>query len=497
MKRVLVYIMAAVVITGCQSKQNESKTTGLDAQVAALEPLSYTIFADKTELFVEFRPFIKGHESAFAAHLNDLIQFKPVAEGTLQVILKNGQTQYENIVDAPSVPGIFRPVITPTETGYYTLTFLFKSQQYNETIVVDSVRVYADISEASSNSSHSAGSDEIVYLKEQAWKTEFATQEVVAKPFWSVISTSAKVKAQPQAEVVLNAQSAGQVNLFTVIGASVSKGDLLATISGAGIENSLTSKLNEYRISYEKSKADLDRTSPLARTQAISQKEFLEIESRYLQDSIRYFQIAGNISKNSLKITAPFNGIVTDVIIQNGEFTETGTPVIQITNKDELLIEAFINQSDYQLVEGIFGANFRNTSNNKVLTLAELNGKVKSANAFVNENISRIPVIFSVQNNGLIMPGMFLEAFIMTNKKDNALVLPLSAIIEEQDRYFVFVEVAGESFIKREVTLKGNDGVSVEITNGLKVGERVVTKGTQPIKLSSMAAGLPLHGHTH
>jgi multidrug efflux pump subunit AcrA (membrane-fusion protein) len=184
-------------------------------------------------------------------------------------------------------------------------------------------------------------------------------------------------------------------------------------------------------------------------------------------------------------------------MLQNGEFTETGTPVIQITNKDELLIEAFINQSDYQLVEGIFGANFRNSSNNKVLTLAELNGKVKSANAFVNENISRIPVIFSVQNNGLIMPGMFLEAFIMTNKKDNALVLPLSAIIEEQGRYFVFVEVAGESFIKREVTLKGNDGVSVEIAEGLKVGERVVTKGTQPIKLSSMAAGLPLHGHTH
>jgi len=497
MKRILIYIMATVVITGCQSKQDGSKTTGIDAQIAALEPLSCTLFTDKVELFVEFRPFIIGHESAFAAHLNDIVQFKPIAEGSLQVIMKNGQTQFENKVEAPSVPGIFRPVITPTETGYYTLTFMFKSQQYDETIVVDSVRVYADLAEVSANSAHSAGSDEIVYLKEQAWKTEFATQEVVTKPFWSVISTSAKVKAQPQAEVVLNTQSAGQVNLFTVIGASVSKGDLLATISGSGIENSLTSKLNEYRISYEKSKADLNRTSPLATTQAISQKEFLEIKSRYLQDSLKYFQFAGNISGNSVKITAPFNGIVSNVIVQNGEFTETGTPVIQITNKDELLIEAFINQSDYQSVEGIFDANFKNIADNKPFTLAELKGKVKSANAFVNENISRIPVNFSVQNNGLIMPGMFLEAFIMTNKKENALVLPLSAIIEEQGRYFVFIEVSGESFIKREVTLKGNDGISVEIATGLLVGERVVTKGTQPIKLSSMAAGLPLHGHTH
>ena len=204
-----------------------------------------------------------------------------------------------------------------------------------------------------------------------------------------------------------------------------------------------------------------------------------------------------NISGNSMKITAPFNGFISDVTVQNGEFIETGNPVIQITKKNELLIEAFINQSDYQSVEGIFDANFKSIADNKTFTLADLKGKVNSVNAFVNENISRIPVNFSVQNNGLIIPGMFLEAFILTNKKENALVLPLSAIIEEQGRYFVFVEIAGESFLKREVTLKGNDGISVEIAEGLQIGERVVTKGTQPIKLSSMAAGLPLHGHTH
>ena len=497
MKRLLIYIMAALVISGCRNNQNGSTTTDLDAQIAALEPLSYTVFADKTELFVEFRPFIKGHESAFAAHLNDLDKFKPVAEGTLQVILKNEQFQYDNTVNAPSVPGIFRPVITPAETGIYTLTFLFRSPQFNETIVIDSIKVYADIDEALADNVHEAGGDEIVYLKEQAWKTEFATQEVTAQPFWSVISTSAKVKSQPQAEVVLNAQSSGQFNLLTVLGASVRKDEIVATISGAGLENSITTKLNEYRISYEKSRADYERTAPLSETQAISQKDFLEVKSHYLQDSLRYFQFSGKVSKNSLKITAPFDGIVSDVLIQNGEFTETGIPLIQITNKNELLIEAFINQADYQSVQGIFDANFKNIADNKTITLADLKGEVKTANAFVNENISRIPVNFSVQNNGLIMPGMFLEAYIMTNKKDNAIVLPLSAIIEEQGRYFVFVEVAGESFIKREVILNGNDGISVEIAKGLQIGERVVTKGTQPIKLSSMAGGLPLHGHTH
>jgi len=85
----------------------------------------------------------------------------------------------------------------------------------------------------------------------------------------------------------------------------------------------------------------------------------------------------------------------------------------------------------------------------------------------------------------------------MTNPTEKAIVVPYSALLEEQGKYFVYVEKAGESFLKREVVLKGNDGLYAEISSGLKPGERVVTKGIQPIKLSSMAGGLPLHGHTH
>jgi multidrug efflux pump subunit AcrA (membrane-fusion protein) len=161
------------------------------------------------------------------------------------------------------------------------------------------------------------------------------------------------------------------------------------------------------------------------------------------------------------------------------------------------LIEAFVNQSDHKNVSGIFDANFKDPSGTKTFTLSSLNGKVRSASAFVNDNSLRIPVNFTVRNNGDLMPGMFLEAYLMTNPKEKAIVVPYSALLEEQGKYFVYVEIAGESFMKRQVTIAGNDGINAEISSGLQPGERVVTKGVQPIKLSSMAGGLPLHGHTH
>jgi len=488
----LLFMMASLM--SCQQKQKEFNPAGSD--YSALEPLSITVFTEKVELFAEFRPFITGQETAFAAHLNDLAEFKPFSAGSLQVRLQNAGNQYENKVDGPSVPGIYRPVITPTVPGIYTLTFIYTNDSLSETITVDSIMVYGNISEIPPAGTDNNG-DIIVYLKEQAWKTIFATEEVTEKAFHSVILTSARVKSQPAAEMVISSQASGQINLFKVLGETVRRGDVVGTVSGGSLENNLNVRLNEISIAYEKSKADYERTMPLATSQTISQKDFLEILTKYRQDSVRYFQMTGKITDNTMKITAPVDGIVSSIMVSNGGYVETGLPVVRITNRNDLLIEAYVNQSDHTFVSGIFDANFRDPSGEKTFALSSLNGKVKSKSAFVSDNSLRIPVSFTVSNNGDLMPGMFLEAYLMTNPKEKAIVVPYSALLEEQGKYFVYVEIAGESFVKRQVTIAGNDGNNAEISSGLEPGERVVTKGVQAIKLSSMAGGLPLHGHTH
>jgi cobalt-zinc-cadmium efflux system membrane fusion protein len=459
--------------------------------------LSYTLFSDGYELFVEFPTLVVGNTSAFAAHFTKLNNYKPVPEGRLTVTMVKGGKGIKHTVEAPTSPGIFRPALQPKEPGIYQLEFLLEKDNRILKFDVGEINAFAD-SESSVISTNEAGSnDEITFLKEQAWKTEFETKEIIEQQFYTVIHTSAKVKSQPQAEIALVAQSAGKVILNVVLGESVIKGELLAVITGSGLENNISVKLDEYRFAFEKSKADYIRTKPLVDKQAVSQKDFLEIHSRYMQDSLRYFQIAKNITKNGLKILAPFSGYVSEIDVANGEYIENGAKVVTVSNNNQLLVEAYVNQSDYQLVKSIFDAHFKLPSGNHIVLLSDINGKVKAANTFVNNASTRIPVTFTALNNGKLFPGMFLEAYLLAEKKENALIVPLSSIIEEQGQYFVFVQTGGESFSKRQIVLSNNDGVHAEISSGLKQGERIVTLGAYQIKLAAMAGDLPLHGHTH
>ncbi len=77
------------------------------------------------------------------------------------------------------------------------------------------------------------------------------------------------------------------------------------------------------------------------------------------------------------------------------------------------------------------------------------------------------------------------------------MVIPYSALIEEQGNYFAYVQTSGESFQKRELKLGANDGMYVQVLSGIKESERVVTKGAYQIKLATMSGKMPAHGHGH
>ena len=501
-KLIYILFLVGIILHACTNNQNTHGHShdvigATDAHDHGEESttLSYTIFSNGYELFVEFPPLVVGNVSAFAAHFTRLSDYKPLSAGQLTAVIVKDGKGIRHRVDVPTSPGIFRPALQPKEAGAYNLFFILETEKGESKFNLGNIEVYTDLESVPIESD---GAEEgITFLKEQAWKTDFATQEIMESPFYSVITTSAKVKSQPQDEIVLNAQSSGKVVLNSILGESVNRGQLLAIVTGSGLENNITVKLNEYRIAYDKSKSDYLRTKPLVDKQAVSAKDFLEIHSRYKQDSIRYYQVANNISGNGLKISAPFGGIVTEVYVHNGDFVENGQEIVTVTQNNSMLIEAYVNQKDYQQVAGIFDAHFRLPSGEQIVKLSDINGQVNSKNAFVNESATRIPVSFTAAGNDWLMPGMLLEAFLLTGKHESTLVVPLSGVIEEQGQYYVFVQLGGESFEKRQIILGDNDGVSAEVSSGLNAGDRIVTKGAYQVKLAAMAGDLPLHGHTH
>jgi multidrug efflux pump subunit AcrA (membrane-fusion protein) len=76
-------------------------------------------------------------------------------------------------------------------------------------------------------------------------------------------------------------------------------------------------------------------------------------------------------------------------------------------------------------------------------------------------------------------------------------VVPAAAVVDDAGRPIVFVQREGETFERRAVTLGPRSGELVQITEGIKPGDRVVTKGAYLVRLASLSTSVPARGHVH
>lgn len=110
-----------------------------------------------------------------------------------------------------------------------------------------------------------------------------------------------------------------------------------------------------------------------------------------------------------------------------------------------------------------------------------------------------IPATFEFDNKGDLVPGSYVEVFLKTSSPHEGLIIPLSAVVEDQGVHYVFVpdEDDDDAFLRREVILGQSDGDEVLVKEGLSEGERIVVTGTVHVKLAGVASVPAGHTHNH
>ena len=77
------------------------------------------------------------------------------------------------------------------------------------------------------------------------------------------------------------------------------------------------------------------------------------------------------------------------------------------------------------------------------------------------------------------------------------MAVPEDAVIDDGGRPVVFVQAAGESFARRPVRLGARAAGYVQVLEGVRPAERVVTRGAYLIRLAALSPQIPAHGHVH
>jgi multidrug efflux pump subunit AcrA (membrane-fusion protein) len=117
----------------------------------------------------------------------------------------------------------------------------------------------------------------------------------------------------------------------------------------------------------------------------------------------------------------------------------------------------------------------------------------------VIDSLSRTVVaIYEVANVAeTLKAGMNALVYVGTGRQLGGVVIPASAVLDEDGRPIVYVQAEGERFEKRWVELAGMNGVQAVVRSGVAAGDRVVTGAAYQVRLASLSTSVPEHGHEH
>jgi membrane fusion protein, heavy metal efflux system len=501
--------LSLLALIGCEKKAITQK-----AAEPEVEPEAVTNWSEKTELFMEHPPLVAGQDSRFAIHLTRLDNFKAVGKGKVEVQLIRAGSPVETFsTDAPSRPGIFGVTVKPAQAASYKLVIRLTSSELNDVHEFEAVPVAASPGGAPKPQGPELA-DLVPFLKEQQWALDFATSVVSNRDLRTSIFVPAEVTARSSGEADVTVPFNGQLvgARLPVIGEKVSQGQLIANLvpptSAPNDISLLELAKNESSLALQLARKDRERAERLVQNGAAPAKRLEEArtveataearlkaaESRLAQfDASRSaeFNLA---SSKAFALRAPIAGVIQLANAAPGANVKSGDTLFKIVDLDRVYVSAIVPESELPLMQKLSGAELEVPGSEQPRRLSRL----ISVGRVVDSPTRTFPVIYEVDNaDRRIAINQTVYVRLLTQGSGASAAVPESAIIDDAGRPIVFVQMSGEEFQRRTVRLGVREGGYVQILDGVRLGERVVSQGGHLIRLAAMSSQVPAHGHVH
>lgn len=381
-----------------------------------------------------------------------------------------------------------------------------------------------------------AGKSMGMFGKNENFK-QVTTQKVELKEIIETVSATGKI--QPEVEVKISSEVSGEIlEMPFKEGDQVKKGDLLVRVNPDLIQSALNrsqasyqnvkANLEQAEATLKQAKADYDRNKGLFEKGVISRADWdraiAAFETATAGKSSAYYGVQSaaatvNEARDNLSRTtiyAPMDGTISLLSVELGERVVgtqqmTGTEILRVANLNNMEVEVDVNENDIVKVnigdttivevDAYLKKEFKGVvteiANSAAGALAAdqvTNFKVKVR--IIEESYSELtegkPATYSP-----FRPGMTATVDIITNKREKAIAVPISAIviktdtssvkkpyaekvqtstsIETEEKFeCVFVNEAGKAKL-RVVKTGIQDDTNIEIISGLEEGDEIIT----------------------
>ena len=238
----------------------------------------------------------------------------------------------------------------------------------------------------------------------------------------------------------------------------------------------------------ENQRREVDRLKRLAKTQAVSENQLEDEETRLVamegeRDMARKQWEQAKYLEEKTRVAAPMDGVLSRRHVSVGDYVAVGQPLFDLVVIDPL--QARLAFPEHAAAKIAVGKTVFLKSPAAPGVRAE--GRVTSVNPQVGADNQAVEVIVRFPNPGGWLPGSSVDASLLVEVREEALTVPRFSVSNRNGRDVVFV-VEGDNARAREVALGWSEGNWVEVISGLGADDQVVVEGAGLIADGSRVA---------
>lgn len=323
------------------------------------------------------------------------------------------------------------------------------------------------------------------------------TQQVSLRSLKNVLEVPGKVEFNENKLAHVGSRVAGRiVEVRANLGDKVKEDDNLAIID--------STELGTAQSEYLKAKANLiaqeksyQRAKKLLEGKAISLGEYQKREAEYLivraefkatEDRLHLLGMSESEIKrigseheinSKVAVKAPFSGTIVEKHATLGEVIEPSTNLFTLGDLSTLWIIADVPEKDIPVVEKGLPVEIKvSPFPNDVFK-----GTITYIGDQIDPSTRTIEVRTEVDNSlGKLKHEMFSKILITTDVLSEVIAIPQEAVQNDGHKKIVFIDTGNGGFEKREISLGGQFNNYYHIVDGVRVGEKIVTKGSFLLK---------------
>jgi len=186
------------------------------------------------------------------------------------------------------------------------------------------------------------------------------------------------------------------------------------------------------------------------------------------------------------RITAPFAGVVTERYANLGTLMQAGTgsstqvlPLVRLSQDDLFRLVIPVPESDVRYIRVGDTVDVLVPALNRTFP-----GKVARFSVDVREDTRTMHTEVDVPNpDRVLLPGVYAEATLILEKKDDVLAVPLEAVSYQGSQGSVYVVNSANEIENRTVRLGLRTPTEVEVESGVQEGEEVVVSDRSSLKV--------------